>query len=144
MHMKAIRWRLVRLNNSVLKNVRKNLRQLISLAVKNEIKMLLEEGRRLREIRLNDEKKMDIKRVLDLQSFKDECKNQKKINNLEGAFGKSLLRCARSHFEMGFSNYNELENYFFNANMGWNPVSKEWICEECFEAEFQINKSTIK
>lgn len=128
--MKSKKIRIIQLKDPQLRRVRKNLRDIIKLAVKDKI-------RRLDEIAMNILRKG---RPMTPEEHKEFSKFSRKSDKLLNALSNSIIQCSsgaecdsfREAKEQGFNPKDRLTD----LDMVWIPYYQKWFCLKCYESTF--------
>lgn len=130
--MKAKKIVRVELKNPVLRRIRKGFRDIIELAVKQEVSRLYAIFREYKEKRLKAKDPIE-KEVLDRKGVKFMDRGRM----LMGLLSKSIIRCKSGG---GCASYIEAtghglhpENSPSNLDMVWIPFHGAWFCTKCCE-----------
>ena len=116
----------IELRNPVLRRIQKNMRDIIRLATKNEIK------------RLQDEEVELIKRPhLTPEEEKREYELSFKSNKLRDSLSDSIIQCSMgaacdSHQKGKKEGFNPRDRRT-DLDMVWVPEDRKWYCTECYE-----------
>lgn len=127
--MKSKKWRVITIRNSQLQRVRRNMRLILKLAIDKKLDRLrkltdLYKERRLRGGMVPSQRKREIFLI-------------KSINKLIKATHDSIIKCSFGSVCVSpeahvFSHdISSLEK-----DMAWNPISKQWICIDCYNEHF--------
>ena len=130
--MKAKKIVKVELKDPALRRIRKNFRDVIELAVKQEVSRLYTKSR---EYRIKSRESIDPTEKERLEQMED--KFMKKGSNLDSSLSDSIIQCGMNG---GCASYIEATNHGLhpkneptNLDMAWMPSHNAWFCIKCSE-----------
>ena len=110
--MKLKKWKPVVIKNPYLRNLRKNLRIILDLAVSTR-----------------------LYHFIDLAEQQGTLSPE--VGELSAAQGKSLLKCSSGTLCMSLRGANNSVRFAtLDEDMVWNPIAKDWECISCYNYYF--------
>ena len=117
--MKSDKWKAIVIKDARLRKVRKNLRELLKLAIKSDIDRL----NKLRHLYMDKDR-------LTPSQWKRKVSFSRAVNDLLHLESRSMLKCSEGSWCMSRERNPNISD--LDKDMVWNPLLKEWICIDCY------------
>lgn len=127
--MRSMKWKVIIIKDSHLRKIRRVLRTLVKLAIHTQFEYL----RKLRSLHRN-------RRILGKQTpsqWKREVALSRMIDDLLQVKTNSILRCSMgSACKSPEAKQLPHDVASLDKDMIWNPLSKNWVCIDCYNVHF--------
>jgi len=128
--MKTEKIRRIELKDPILRKIRKNLRDIIKLATKDRIKILIDEEHKLVE-----------KNVISPEEKKREIELTRESDHLLELLHNSIIQCSSgaacdSHQEAKKQGFNPKDRRT-DLDMVWIPEYQKWFCTRCYDLYYK-------